>query len=289
MGYGNATLSKDDDDDDDASTDIDDSDIYRALKAATQTRISAGTLLRAGSALAVSPFLLRDQFLHKSTILILQETEAFSVGLVLNLPTTDSYTVEMSNGRSAEFTIRYGGTSGGGSDEDNGEETLVWLHCSKELKHDGIGKPLGGDSGVWTCSVGQVVDALESGLAGPGEFILVQGFCVWEKEAAGSGGVLGQVMDGKFEPLAINDDIVDGVWCKLLTQNRLEEDSLTTNYQKALEAWTCSSEKHQEPDSSRLVFETDVKVSSLADEALLVWIKIFLLGNAEYYVPELSF
>jgi hypothetical protein len=270
------------DDDDDASTDIDDSDIYRALKAANQTRISAGTLLRAGSALAVSPFLLWEQFLHKSTILILQETEAFSVGLVLNLPTTDSYTVAMSNGRSAEFTIRYGGTSGG-SDED-GEETLVWLHCSKELKRDGIGKPLGGDSGVWTCTVDQVVDALESGLAGPGEFILVQGFCVWEKEAAGSGGVLGQVMDGKFEPLALNDDIVNDVWCKLLTQNRLVDGSLATNYQKALEAWTCSGEKHHEPDNSRLVFETDVKVSSLADEALLVWIKIFLLGNSEYYV-----
>jgi hypothetical protein len=268
---------------DENSTYLEDSDIYRALNVVIdQPPVKAGTLLR-GSSLQVSPFLFQNQFFHKSSILLLQDIDSFSVGLVLNLPTTDSYTIQL-DGSTAEFPIRYGGPSGA-----DGEDTLVWLHCSKGLKNMGIGKPPvdGDENSVWTCTLDQVIRSLESGLADTRDFILVQGFCVWEKEEAGSaGGILGQVMSGNFEATTTTDDLND-IWSALLKQTRLTEDSLDTNFQMTINAWNrgrTTTTKDDEREKSRLVFDTNVEVSALADDALLAWIKIYLLGNNEYYV-----
>jgi putative AlgH/UPF0301 family transcriptional regulator len=263
-------VSKDDD-----SIDLEDSDIYRALNAADQPPVGVGTLLR-GSSLQVSPFLLQDQFFHKSVILILQETDSLSVGITLNLPTSESYTVDLSDGSTVDFAIRYGGPSG-----DDGAEPLLWLHCSEALKKMGVGKPIpnGDVTGVWTCTIDQVIHAIETGFDS-GDFILVQGFCKWEKEA-GSGGILGQVMSGQFEAITTNN--LNNVWALLRKQNQLSEDSLTANFEIALNAWNLGDGKEKdELQQSRFVFDSNVKVSALADNALLAWIEIFLLGNGEY-------
>jgi putative AlgH/UPF0301 family transcriptional regulator len=262
----------------DDSSDLEDSDIYRALNAADQPPVGAGTLLR-GSSLQVSPFLLQDQFFHKSLILILQETDSFSIGIVLNLPTPDSYIVELSDGSTVDFAIRYGGPSG-----DDGAEPLLWLHCSEALKKMGVGQPLpnGDVTGVWTCSLDQVIHAIETELITPGDFMLVQGFCVWEKEA-GSGGILGQVMSGNFEAITTNN--LNNIWALLRQQKQLSDDSITANFQIALNTWNLGGEKEKDGlKQPRFVFDSNVKISTLADDALLAWIKIFLLGNGEYSV-----
>jgi hypothetical protein len=135
---------------DDETTYIDDTDIFRALNVPDKGSISPGALLRA-SFREVSPFLLQGQFLHKSTLLLLQDTESFSVGLVLNLPTTDTYTIELSDGSLAEFPIRYGGPGG---DE---ESSLVWLHSKDVLKRNGIGKAVGPDgASVYASTMDQI-------------------------------------------------------------------------------------------------------------------------------------
>jgi putative AlgH/UPF0301 family transcriptional regulator len=311
------------DQEDSCSSTLEDSDIHRALHAADQPPVAAGSLLR-GSSLDVSPFLLHDQFFHKSTILVLQETDALSVGLVLNLPTTDYHSVDLADGTTANFPIRYGGHSGknnnkndndninnniddddddddtkneiynNSKEEEGDEEPLVWLHCNIGLKYLRLGKPINiaDDSGVWICTQDQVIQSIDLEFGAPEDFLLIQGFCVWEKEEAGSaGGIQGQILSGNLEP-SITSENRDQVWVSLLKQERLTEESLDTNLEMALTAWNHGGVTTTRPttntgmksgDSSRVVYDTDIQVNTLADEALMVWIKIFLLGNAEYY------
>jgi putative transcriptional regulator len=269
--------------DEDNPAEIEDSDIYRALKAAGQpSQIRIGALVH-GSSLDVSPFLLQDQFLHKSTVLILQEMDDASLGIVLNLPSTDSYTVEMSNGSTITFPIRYGGPGG-----DGDEDPLIWLHSKESRKTMTIGKAKALDEvdtrGIWACSLEHVIDSIESGIATPDDFILVQGFCVWEKEQAGSGGIMGEVMAGKFEPVSIDD--TSDIWSQLLLQELLTEETLGPNFQRAIDAWNAGVESNLGRTTkveSRHVFDSNVAVSTLSDNVLLAWMKIFLLGNAEYH------
>jgi hypothetical protein len=249
---------------------------------------------------------------------VLQETDAHSVGLVLNLPTTDYHSVELADGTTANFPIRYGGPSGKNNnkndnninnnidddddddddtknednEEEGEEEPLVWLHCNIGLKYLRLGKPLNiaDDSGVWICTQDQVLQSIDLGFGAPEDFLLVQGFCVWEKEQAGSaGGIQGQILSGNLEP-SITSENRDQVWLSLLQQERLTEESLDTNLEMALTAWNCggatttnNTNTGMEGNDSRVVYDTDIQVNTLADEALMVWIKIFLLGNNEYY------
>jgi putative transcriptional regulator len=288
-------INKDDDNDT-----LGDVDIYRALDAAQGDTVGVGNVVR-GSSLEVSPFLLFDQLLHQSTVLIFQDTEAASVGLILNLPTPDSFLLKMPDGKTIEFPIRCGGQSGVGD-----EAPLIWLHCSMALKGMRIGKPLDKDVEgiVWTCTVDQVKQAIYLGYASPEEFMLVQGFTVWEKQE-GAGGVSGQLLSGNFEE--VMPDELDRIWSLLLSQTKLSEDNLDKNLRKAKVAWRLGAKGDEEikkpddllvPTSSnsttfdqilndpggkrRLVYGSSVSASELADDALRNWVKIFLLGDAEY-------
>jgi putative AlgH/UPF0301 family transcriptional regulator len=284
---------------DDASDTLEDFDIYSALNAAQGDSVGVGSFVR-GSSLEVSPFLLFDQLLHQSTVLIFQDTESASVGLILNLPTPDSFLLEMPDGNSIDFPLRYGGPS----DVDD-EQPLIWLHSSVALKAMRIGKPLDkdGEGVVWTCTVDQVKQAIDLGYAFPEEFMLVQGFTVWEKQE-GAGGISGQLLSGTFEE--VKQDALDRIWSSLLSQTKLSEDSLDENLRNAGVAWslgakngeeiketrdqlvptssnsTTADQRLNEPSKRRLVYESSVSVSELADDALRNWVKIFLLGDAEY-------
>ena len=261
---------------------FDDSMIFRAICDAQEEQIQAGTLVRASSQ-AESPFLLHEQLYHKSTILIYQEDEELSVGLILNLPSSEQYFLKTPKGNIAEFAVRYGGFSGWGK-----EPPLIWLHSSPVLRESKIGRPVGEHGGVWTCSHSQVAEVIDMGLA-PEEFLLVQGFSVWEKEAGG-GGIAGQVKAGNFEVVS-ETDFVDKAWGLLLSQKTLNDATLNQNVKLSFEAWaTCGTLRNKESTSretetdvgQHLVYGTDVKSSDLADEAALHWIEIFLLGDIEY-------
>jgi hypothetical protein len=108
---------------------IDDSTIFNALKVASDTdAIVPGILLR-GSSSPSSPFLLKEQLFHKSTVLLLQDDPDASIGVILNLPTTDVHTMvirEKDGGgmSTINFPIRYGGPSG----RKDKEQPLLWFH-----------------------------------------------------------------------------------------------------------------------------------------------------------------
>jgi putative AlgH/UPF0301 family transcriptional regulator len=262
----------------------DDNMIFRALEAAQGQQIGEGSLVR-GSSLDYSPFLLEEQLFHKSTMLVFQEDEEMSVGLLLNHPSKDMHILKTPKGRKTEFNIRYGGPS----DPDD-DDPFIWLHSSKALREADIGLSLGDKEGIWTCTGDEVGLAIDKGLAVPAEFMPVQGFSVWEKEA-GAGGIAGQVLAGNFEAVSQTDD---KVWRLLLSQQPLSESTLDENLKLSSQAWAMAgkdSERKAEMYNGtaiggmqRRVFGSNMKVSDLADDALRNWITIFLLGDGEYSV-----
>jgi len=274
---------------------FDDSLIYRALQAAERPPIQAGSLLRASSKIE-SPFVLENQYLHKATVLVLQENSLASLGVILNLPTSDTYSLQINNTTFANFTVRYGGPtsiisveSGVDSIGENelvtqGEESMIWLHCCAGLKYLRTGRPLatGDEHGVWTCTQEQVIKAIDLDFASVDDFMLVKGLCVWEKEE-GAGGVLGQVMCGNLE--VVSPDRIDGAWTMLRRQIFLKDVSFHYNIGLADEAWLQAADedvavetnKKGSTSAQRNIFGSLVRIQELADRARSTWMKIHLL------------
>jgi putative AlgH/UPF0301 family transcriptional regulator len=289
------------------SSQIDDEDIFRALRVASAPPpLTAGSIFRASSSPS-SPYLLDGQFFHKSTILLIQDSPDSSVGVILNLPTKESQVLKTQRG-DYSFPIRYGGPSG---TTENGQ--MFWLHDSKKLKAAGIGVPVikfsdnfpnlghatGPSSCVYVCQQEDVRRAIESGEASPEDFLLVKGFCAWDKGAGSSGGLTGQILDGNIEDThwwQKTPTERDLLWNALRFQKRLESEmALRHNLALSLQAWKRgASNEHKAADdeshaNTRHVFDSTVDVSKLADDALFVWMKIFLLGNGVYTPGEMVF
>ncbi|CAJ1934529.1 unnamed protein product [Cylindrotheca closterium] len=253
---------------------VEDTDIYQAIRASGQTsQIQTGSLLR-GSSQEESPFLLQDQFFHKSILLLLQESDDVSVGVTLHLPSSDGIEIDLSDGTKVVFPIRFGGPDGRGD-----EDPLLWFYFGTHK----VGQILGGNGCLQTCSYEQVVDSLANGVATTHNFLVVQGFCTWQKGEEGSGGIKGEVIDGKFENISSHTAVK--VLSHLGQQKLITDDSLRDNFSSILGAWEEGGSNQLEGDvvKGRCVFGSDMTVANLSDEALLTWIKIFLLGNAEYY------
>ena len=281
-----------------------DDSLQRTIAAATKgISVAPGMLFR-----AARPFLWQEQYLHKAIVLVLaddddggddeetslsSEPKPPSVGLILNLPTTDTYTVTTPAGNTVTFHIRYGGPSGG----ERSEQPLLWLHCSRALRKLGIGTRLrsaiedddddgiNSNSKIYSCSVDQVMEALDLGLALPREFLVVQGFAIWEKYNDGAGGLRGQILAGNLE--CIPSVQVENVWTLLQSQEVLSEETLQWNVQNAMSAWTLAglgqcNENEKVSHDTELVYDSNVTMADLADAALGAWMTIFLLGDAEY-------
>lgn len=260
---------------------FDDAMIYRALGAAQGPPIGEGTLCR-GSSLEYSPFLLNKQLFHKSIMLVFQDDDDLSVGLILNHPTPDQYELVTPQGRRVEFTIRYGGWDG-----RDDVDPFIWLHSSQTMRDAEMGTPLGNRHGIWSCSQDSVSRAIDKGLALAEDFMLVQGFSVWEKKS-GAGGVAGQVLAGNFETVSASHC---EIWSILQSQTRLTETTLDENIRLSNHAWEISGMdmvvKNIDPgnDVKRMVFDSFVSVSDLADQALRNWIITFVLNGVSYEPP----
>jgi hypothetical protein len=153
--------------------------------------------------------------------------------------------------------------------------------------------------GTYVCLQNEVKIAMEDELvSSPNEFLLVQGFCAWEKEeGAGSGGIVGQLLNGNFETVARPQDYsttTERIWDALKSQTVLSEKTLSQNFDLTVRAWESGKSIHDgntivspPPPSSQeeddpVVYDSSVSVSELADKALWHWISIFILGH-EYY------
>ena len=273
---------------------IDDA-IERAAKVSRSQEVTEGSIVR-GSSAERSPFLLSNQELHKSLILIINDDPNISVGVILNRPSTKAIDIEIKDqktlkSRKVQLPLRFGGQFA-----VKGTEPLLWLHSSEQCREAELGTPLGTHkNGIWKCSIEDVTQAISKGLAKPDEFMVITGVSVWTKNEEGFlSGMQGEVQAGRFE--VVPDSKVERIWNTLIQQEVLTAPSMVQSLAVSDEAWKCGglngetkprkdnpsefNGRLEEVDEEgyTLVFKSDTKVSKLGDDALKSWVATFLLN-----------
>jgi len=180
------------------------------------SKIGPGTVVRATDGIT-SDFLLYDQEFVRSVVLVLEETDEATVGVLLDH--ASSMPIDYSDDMTSfSLPLRYGGPmdlanvcdisdcamddieydSDSDSfnyqedegEEDNSSQTLLWLHNSSTLAslgpEDGGGSPVG-TSGIYVLSEEEAVAALRSGILRVEETKVFCGVCVWEKVPSAEG------------------------------------------------------------------------------------------------------
>mmetsp|Transcript_42081 Transcript_42081/g.76951 ORF Transcript_42081/g.76951 Transcript_42081/m.76951 type:complete len:411 (+) Transcript_42081:814-2046(+) len=236
----------------------------------------AGSLLR-GSPADKSPFLLSDQKFHKSIILILQDDEQMTLGILINHVTTKIRPMMLPSGRIVEIPIRYGGSFGIPGVTD---QPTIFLHAKSKLKEQSIGEPVGtsenDSSKIWICSEEEATKAIAEGHASHRDFMCIEGFSIWNKDAGQiEGGILGEIIEGKFE--LVDPSFTEEMWVTLQAQASLSLDTLDRNCRLASDAWGVAGK--EENSFPPCVYDSSITVSELSDDALRYWIEAFLLGG----------
>lgn len=246
---------------------------YAPSRAGGTYDIKVGTILR-GSSASHSPFLLSDQQHHHSLLLIIQDDNIASVGVLLNLPSTETAGIHIASCPEAVFgevspnfgslPVRYGGPLDSAGTAD---APLLCLHKSKSMKDAGYGDPLGPTSSaynIWRCDLDEAVEAVNGGIASADEFIVVSGVCVWEKDGFG-GGLRAELVQGHYEKVPIANH--QSIWDLLTTQELLSTDTLDDNLRISKEAWVKAGAG--KASASRLLRG---ERKTLADQALFRWV-----------------
>ena len=290
----------------------------RAQAASRGDEVRPGTLVRAANR-DRSPFLLHDQELHKSVVLVLSDDDQITVGAILNRPAAKGLDIRIEGGgggasRRVTLPLRFGGQY---SVKEG--EPLVWLHCHSLLRAAGVGQPLApashprkGHGGIWKCTAADVTAAIGQGLATPQDFFVVTGVTVWTKGEGGTArGMQGEIRSGRFE--VVPEPQVEAVWDALAQQRVLTPSNLRRNLDLAEDAWReGGSAPHRDrgwshavgdsvdaranqphhphgyhphgsgdvDEDDAMVYESHVTVSQLSDDALRSWVSIFLLGSS---------
>ena len=258
------------------------------------TEIKPGMLVRSTLRNAVAeagkedtpPFMLQDQELHRGTVLILEESETSTIGVILGLPLGGE--VEIMEG--VTLPLRYGGPIGtedtlDSYDEDEKDvdegDPFTWIHWrDPSLPPAGVGTQLG-KSGMYSLTDEEVITSLQSGQIRGEEILVLAGLCVWEKdESLGlqGGGMLEQVRSlGAFEVVCnsdsskINTDKQNKLWQILQKQQVLTTETMGSNISLTLEAWNALGAAGRGT--------TQTQKEALADAALQAWVSINLLGE----------
>ncbi|KAL3782030.1 hypothetical protein ACHAWO_000534 [Cyclotella atomus] len=245
-------------------------------------QIKPGTLLRARTS-PRSPFLLSDQDMHKSIILVVSENLYGTVGVILNLPTTKTVDLDTSSVRHLNSTtallMRYGGNY---VVFGEGERSLLWLHCNDALRKFSVGIPFDefNTQGVWECTADDVASSIRDGKAAAQNFMVVSGGYIWVKDNNGqTGGMRGEVWDGKFE--VIPDYHVQNVWDTLLSQQIMTSESLDDNLATSSLAWKLAGTVKAAEKKLENVFGTDVALHLLEDEAGRRWIAKYIMNDPD--------
>ena len=229
-----------------------------------------GDILRASSA-SHSPFLLSDQEYHHSVILILQEDRQYSVGIILNLPSSDAIDLTLGEEHIASIAIRNGGPM---KCAGSGESELLFFHKSKAMKDLALGEHLDVDSSsynIWKCTKAEAMEALLRGVVEPEEIIAVDGLCVWPKDEFGGGGLRAELVQGHFERVPLSN--YDKVWRVLQQQKTpLSINNLENIICTADTAWDKAGD-----GKDITTKEMNHERRQLADEAHRKWIENYLL------------
>lgn len=252
------------------------------------TEVRIGSVLRSSASLHYNPFLLSDQEYHKSVLLIIQDDDEMSVGVILNLPSSSTVSLEFTNERTGiqkSFMIpeRYGGRFSEAGEE---EEMLLWFHDNDELKSKGIGRPLDNtEYSIWSISADDAANAIATGQARAEDFIVVSGISVWEKAPGGvAGGIQGEVNNNLFE--IVPPENIASIFDTLLQQEPMSRETMDDNINYIDLAWsegqsrdaTATIRPSQLQQPTR-IYKSEVTISELAEIALKRWITAFLLND----------
>jgi putative AlgH/UPF0301 family transcriptional regulator len=278
-------------------------------RAKSSKRVAEGDLVRASSA-DRSPFLLDGQEFHKSVVLILNDDEGITVGVILNRPASKGLDIQIKDKgtgktRTVKIPLRFGGQYA-----VKGSEPLLWLHNNRSLRNAEIGSPVGlNEDGIWKCTADDVITSIGRGLAKPEDFIVISGVSIWAKgvRSGAASGIQGEIDQENFD--LVPEERTDEVWKSLSKQDVLSIDNLSLNLEIATEAWNLGSDGKKSPkgangkdnkngksngarkmlpmkglgdgfdeEDDSLVFKSNVKVAKLSDDALRSWVATFLLG-----------
>jgi len=239
--------------------------------------VGAGRMLRSSSSQR-PPFLLDNQEFHHSLVLIIQDNPIVSIGIILNLPSNRTVEVDVVGGdgikRKAILPVRFGGRYGV---KEEKKKPIFWYHCNEILRDAKVGTPVGDDhDGIWSCTQEDAEVALELGMATPSDFIVVGGFSIWPKGPGTVGGLLGEVLEGHFEPVPKNKTEV--VWSMLReNQEALAVENIDSVLAVTKSIWISAGGASNDPGDK--VYKSETTVQSLADDALKSWMAAILLKD----------
>jgi len=257
-----------------------------------------GRLIRASSN---HPFLLDNQEFHKSIVLILQDNDDLSVGLILNQPSPKSLELEFIHDKAFfqrrvfRIPLRYGGPLEMVSyDEDEDEHeasqtnpdneddfAIQLLHMSQRMRIAGIGEPvsyeLGLDQYIWKCTADEAKFAIAQQLAVPSDFMAIRGLCLWPE-----GGIHAEIDSGIYE--LVPQTLVGQVWKTLLRQFRLTLSTMDENIDLADAAWNfaCRTRRKDPKSVSQEQDEDWEEVDNLCTEAHRTWVMTYLLDDDDH-------
>lgn len=90
----------------------------------------------------------------------------------------------------------------------------------------------------------------------------------------------GEVWNGKFEVVSV--DLVHDVWNTLLTQQIMSRETIDSNLAASSLAWNLAAAADNSATSiADLVFDTDVKLSLLEDEARRRWVAKYIMNDPD--------
>mmetsp|Transcript_14373 Transcript_14373/g.21212 ORF Transcript_14373/g.21212 Transcript_14373/m.21212 type:complete len:632 (+) Transcript_14373:170-2065(+) len=185
---------------------------------------------------AASEFLFYGQEFRKAFVLILQDDEDLTVGVLLSHPSTKT---EPTLG----LPIRYGGNFGYLVEEvavDGDNETIenelppFCLHYLGDLVR---GEPIG--DFFHKASINDAARAIEEGVASPEDFLVVQGMTVWPKGDRNCCGLSGSFR--KIDPI-VNPQVIWNAWKTLGSQEALSPLHMESNIDIARKAWNIAAE-----------------------------------------------
>lgn len=266
--------------------------------------VRAGDLVRAASLSCKGEplFLLDYQEFHKSVILITQNDENFSVGVILNHPSAKAVTVEFEAAdalphikrKTISLPLRYGGPLEIVRGERVAQEaSLLFLHSNARLHRAGIGhefenyvdaSDVSGKNAIWKCTVDEVAHAFGLGLAQQNDFVVVKGFAMWPKHYAGR---------EKVSELEIATDTlklvpqknISAIWELLCKQGLLSAATISSNLKYGRMAWDVAKDRRRKGRIKRTKFQDApdvhdiVNLSDLNDLAQRIWVAAYLLDD----------
>ena len=245
-------------------------------------------MIKVGSMIQATPMcssntLMTDQKFHQSTILILQDDENMTVGVMLNVPSSIGIELWMKNAKGSLFEndlvtipLRFGGSLGGApfhAGYCRGErDPLLSLHMSPNLRKANVGEPIGDNvNGVWKCSFVEISEAIQEGIAFVEDVFMIDGICVWNKDEDENGnmvgGVISEINDGKFRIVASSR--IEQVWNSLSSMEVLTACNVDKIAKVGETACGLGRQEVQNADENK----------SLHDEALKHWMEVYLNGE----------